>query len=134
MFNQHLTLLNTKLNQFQQGHTPADLLLLKALFDLLEIHFREVRQPSFYTTTLKTTPFRLNGLLAAHFNCSLYQLMQSRIHEEALNLLKYTTLTVREIAFELGMADPSYFCRCFRRITGLSPKQYREGLKITVLF
>jgi AraC-like DNA-binding protein len=128
MLKEHLTLLNNKIIHFQQGHIPSDLVVLKRLFDLLDIHFREVRQPLFYAEVLRVSPSSLNNLTREHFKCTVYELMQGRIHEEAERLLKYSTLTIKEITFELGMTDPSYFCKCFRKVTGLSPKRFREGV------
>ncbi|MFB7665248.1 helix-turn-helix domain-containing protein [Kitasatospora sp. NPDC056138] len=46
---------------------------------------------------------------------------------EAQRLLLRTDLTVRQISREAGFADPAYFCRFFRRETGLSPGEYRSG-------
>ncbi|GAA2253354.1 AraC family transcriptional regulator [Kitasatospora cystarginea] len=45
---------------------------------------------------------------------------------DAQRLLLRTDLTVRQIAKEAGFADPAYFCRFFRRETGLSPGEYRS--------
>ena len=35
-------------------------------------------------------------------------------------------MPVSQLAFELGFDDPAYFCRFFKRQTGLSPRAYRE--------
>jgi AraC-like DNA-binding protein len=35
---------------------------------------------------------------------------------------------VQEIGWAVGHADPSYFSRSFRRLTGQSPQDYRRGL------
>lgn len=51
---------------------------------------------------------------------------QARTHE-AKRLLALTDLTVRQVAKEAGFADPAYFCRYFRRETGLSPSEFRRG-------
>jgi AraC family transcriptional activator of pobA len=32
---------------------------------------------------------------------------------------------VSRLAFELGFEDPAYFCRFFKRHTGLAPRDYR---------
>lgn len=45
---------------------------------------------------------------------------------EAKRLLARTTLTVRAVAREAGFADPAYFCRFFRRETGVTPGQFRR--------
>ncbi|MFF8830708.1 AraC family transcriptional regulator [Streptomyces sp. NPDC015131] len=51
---------------------------------------------------------------------------EARVHE-AKRLLVHTDLTVRQIADRVGLADPAYFCRFFRRETGLSPGEFRRG-------
>ena len=55
-----------------------------------------------------------------------YQL-QLRI-SEAIQLLRMTGKSLGDIAFELGFYDSNYFCRQFKKITGYSPREYREML------
>ena len=45
---------------------------------------------------------------------------------EAKRLIAGTDLTIRQIATEVGFADPAYFCRFFRRETGVSPGHFRR--------
>ncbi|MCF7838444.1 MAG: AraC family transcriptional regulator [Candidatus Marinimicrobia bacterium] len=44
---------------------------------------------------------------------------------EACRLLVETNLTVAEIAFKAGFEDPLYFSRCFHRLQGIAPSNYR---------
>jgi YesN/AraC family two-component response regulator len=44
----------------------------------------------------------------------------------ACRLLDTTTLTVREVGYRVGYEDPYYFSRMFRKLMGLSPRQYRK--------
>ncbi|MBK6902942.1 MAG: helix-turn-helix domain-containing protein [Saprospirales bacterium] len=46
---------------------------------------------------------------------------------DAQRLLKNTTLTVAEIAFQTGFEDPAYFTRAFKKEFGVTPTGYREG-------
>jgi AraC-like DNA-binding protein len=46
--------------------------------------------------------------------------------EMAKNQLLSTNLPVKEIAYECGIADPNYFNKQFRRVTGMSPSRYRS--------
>ena len=46
--------------------------------------------------------------------------------QNALALLKESTLSVAEIAAHCGYADPNYFSRVIRRHSGLSPLQFRR--------
>ncbi|MFE5296104.1 AraC family transcriptional regulator [Streptomyces sp. NPDC056632] len=45
---------------------------------------------------------------------------------EAQRLLAHTSLSVRQVASRAGFDDPAYFCRFFRRETGMSPGDFRK--------
>ena len=83
--------------------------------------------------------------IAAHLNLSPRSLHR-RLAEEGLGLralhdelrcerarcwLRDTDLPVQRIAERLGYADASNFARCFRRWTGVTPRDYRRGPSIT---
>ena len=46
--------------------------------------------------------------------------------ELALRYLEDTTVTVGELALQLGFSDTSNFVRAFRKWTGKTPGQYRD--------
>ncbi|MDR0220905.1 MAG: response regulator [Lachnospiraceae bacterium] len=48
--------------------------------------------------------------------------------EKAKELLTFTDLLTYEVAEEVGFADPAYFSRMFKKVTGAAPKDYKEGL------
>jgi AraC-like DNA-binding protein len=47
--------------------------------------------------------------------------------QKALDMLRNTDQSITEIAFEIGFNDSNYFTRCFRKIMGQTPRQYRKG-------
>ena len=51
--------------------------------------------------------------------------LQLRIHR-ARQLLAGTTLSVKEVAHQVGFDDVHYFCRIFRKKTGKSPAGWRQ--------
>ena len=53
-------------------------------------------------------------------------LIEYRI-SKAKEALKCTSLKSSEIAIEIGYKDPHYFSYMFKKITGMTPTQYREG-------
>jgi AraC-like DNA-binding protein len=77
------------------------------------------------------------GLSPAHYSCLFREhtgfapidyLIRLRV-QHACHLLDTTTRTVNEIAALVGYDDPYYFTRCFRRIMGRSPRDYRKVTK-----
>ena len=48
--------------------------------------------------------------------------------DKAKVLLKTTTLKTYEIAEAVGIEDPVYFSRIFKKVTGVKPKDYREKM------
>jgi len=56
---------------------------------------------------------------------SFQNISESVKSELAIGLLKNRSLTVNEVAYRLGYAEPSVFRRAFKKWTGVSPKGYR---------
>lgn len=54
---------------------------------------------------------------------------QKILVSRACNLLESSDLSVQEISYLLGIDDPAYFSRLFRRRQGMSPQKYRQNLK-----
>ncbi len=79
---------------------------------------------------------QMTGLSTSRFKCLFKQstglsphqyVIQQRV-ERAKRLLATTALTIREVAIEVGFADQSHLARLFRRMTGSTPKEYRDSL------
>ncbi|MFV2047644.1 response regulator [Metabacillus litoralis] len=49
--------------------------------------------------------------------------------EKSQELLLQTNLSLKEIAYEVGYKDPNYYSRVFKKVTNLSPKQFRSTTK-----
>jgi YesN/AraC family two-component response regulator len=55
----------------------------------------------------------------------MFYIARTRV-ERAKMLLRKNELSITDIALLVGYGDYSYFSRVFRKITGLSPREYRE--------
>jgi AraC-like DNA-binding protein len=78
---------------------------------------------------LGVTPGYLNEVVKAGTGRTPAQLLRQAQVLEAKRLLAATGLTVARIAHEVGFADPAYFCRFFRRETGLTPGTFRRSAR-----
>lgn len=94
---------------------------------LLEAHYLEHWPLSRYAARLGLTPERLNRLARAEAGCNALALVHARLAREACRRIVYIAAPISRLAAELGFDDPAYFCRFFKRHTGLSPRAYREA-------
>ena len=62
-----------------------------------------------------------------HLNFSDF-LIQARIKQATL-LLTTTSLSIGEIAEQVGIPNQSYFSRTFTRFTGIQPSRYRQSVR-----
>jgi AraC-like DNA-binding protein len=58
---------------------------------------------------------------------SYREIVEAVLKDRAIQLLRYSNQSVSEIAYELGYADLSNFSRAFRKWTGKSASEFREG-------
>ena len=49
--------------------------------------------------------------------------------DKAKELLICTSMKTSEVGFEVGYKDPHYFSYIFKKIQGMSPKEYRKMKK-----
>ena len=57
---------------------------------------------------------------------TLNQYLLHRRIDKAKSLLATTTLTIYEVGAAVGISDPQYFNKQFRKVTGISPSRYRN--------
>lgn len=102
-----------------------EILMQKFLFEVRE-HHRRQRKVLFYAERLHISPGHLFSVVKRVSGKSPGEWIDDFVTEEARALLKGTNLTVQQISNELGFPSQSFFGKFFKRVTGLSPKEYRE--------
>lgn len=93
---------------------------------LIDEFFKEQKYVSFYAEKLHISANYLNILCKKHLKVSATHLIQLRLCTEAKRLLHSTTLSIKEISFQLGFVDHAYFSNFFKSKTGMSPTSFRK--------
>lgn len=71
-------------------------------------------------------PSYLSSIFKSYFGLSLSDYVIMLRINEAKELLKNSNLKVKEIAEQVGYSDPLYFSKAFKKIVGMSPKEYNK--------
>ncbi len=82
-----------------------------------------------YARLLNITPNHLNKCVRSVTGKSPTKWIDEAIVLEAKVLLHQTSLTINEIAAEVGLSDASYFGRLFKKYEGLTPVAFRRRLQ-----
>jgi AraC family transcriptional activator of pobA len=105
----------------------ADLQLYRRFDGVLERDFARHHDAVHYADALAVPPAQLSRVLAQVTGRTTKQLVTDRVMLEAARLLRFTDLTVGEIAFRVGFEDQLYFSRAFKRQYGEAPSAYRRA-------
>lgn len=113
--------------QFPADGEVADTLLLKKYQARIAEHYRELHEVAAYAALLHISAKHLSEVVKAQSGKPAIAHIQERLVLEARRRLFHTPHAVKEIAYDLGFADASYFNRFFKRETGVTPAQYRAS-------
>lgn len=93
--------------------------------ELLGEHYKHERSVGFYARQLCITPKYLTTLIKRICGKSVSEWIDNYVILEAKTLLKYSNMSVQEIAYYLNFPNQSFFGSYFKRNAGMSPSQYK---------
>lgn len=93
--------------------------------ELLGEHYKHERSVGFYARQLCITPKYLTTLIKRISGKSVSGWIDNYVILEAKTLLKYSNMSVQEIAYYLNFPNQSFFGSYFKRNAGMSPSQYK---------
>jgi len=99
----------------------------KAFIDSLSANYIRERSVGFYADLLHLTPKYLTTVIRLTTGRTAAEWIDDYVVLEAKNLLKYSTMSIQEIAYALNFPNQSFFGKYFKNHTGLTPSAYRAG-------
>lgn len=126
----HILFLKAKQNYPDPASQPAngvsrELEIYDTFKQLVHSHFSEIKSVQEYAERMHLTPKHLSETVKKISGKSALELIHQTQVNHAKALLRQTSKTVSEIAWELSFENPEYFSVFFKRLTGESPSQFR---------
>ena len=103
--------------------------LVSRFFEMLFDRSQVLDSVSGYAERLNISPSYLNKLVRTQTRHSAMDWVEISRVNWAKCLLKDSNLSVSDVSLAIGVDDPSYFTRFFRKSTGMTPSEFRHQLE-----
>ncbi|MBP1994483.1 response regulator [Paenibacillus eucommiae] len=100
--------------------------VIQSVNQYLEAHYQEEISLVSLSKVLHINHSYLCRLIKKEAGINFRDMLWGIRIEKAKQLLANTAIKTSLIAYEVGFKDPSHFSQLFKRIAGVSPKEYRE--------
>lgn len=115
------------LNQFpEHDSSTKPEKIIKGFNTLIDDHFNEESSVNFYADKLNITANYLNILSQKYLKMPASDVIKQRTILEAKRLLTSTDLSIKEIGYQLGFNDNTYFSKVFKKYTGKTPGDFKK--------
>jgi len=104
-------------------------LLLKRFRSLIEDNYTELHDVAGYANLLNITAGHLSEVIKEQSGKTAIEHIHERLVLESKRLLFHSKKSIKEIAFQLGFEDASYFNRFFKRLSSQTPLEYRTATR-----
>lgn len=101
-------------------------MVYRKFMSLLFKHYKEERNVQFYADKLYLTPKYFSKVIKNTSGKTAGEWIDEMVIIGARGMLKSSNKTVAQIADELHFANPSFFGSYFKKMTGITPAQYRK--------
>lgn len=97
----------------------------------LSLHYKSERSVGFYASRLCITPKYLTTLIKKVSGHSAADWIDRYVVLEAKNLLRYSSMSIQEVAYYLNFPNQSFFGKYFKHQTGMSPSAYKMQQRVS---
>jgi YesN/AraC family two-component response regulator len=99
------------------------------LIQYLRKHYRENLTVEQIATHFNYHAGHINRVMRRSTGTTIHNYLVRCRMDAAKTLLLSTDMTVSQVAEEVGIESEAYFCNSFKKLTGITPKEYRRRAK-----
>ncbi|KKO91189.1 hypothetical protein AAW12_11760 [Sphingobacterium sp. Ag1] len=104
----------------------TDVALVRRFQDLVEKHVKKEKQVAFYADQLNIGSKKLTNLTKETLGTTPKELITKELLRVSKKLLVESSLSIKQVAWELGYTDVNNFSTFFLKETALTPTEYRK--------
>ena len=97
--------------------------------EIIHANFSDNLTLSFIAKSIGTHPVYLAREFRKRFNCTIGEYIRHFRIQFACREMANSDAPIAEIAVESGFFDQSHFSRTFKRLTGITPTEYRKNIR-----
>jgi len=101
-------------------------IIAEKFLNLVQSHYKEERSLEFYADKLCLTRKYISKVIKETSGKTANDIIDEHVALEAKALLKSTNMTIEQISDELNFPSQSFFGKYFKRVTGMSPSDYKK--------
>jgi AraC-like DNA-binding protein len=117
-----------QLNPFKATKKEIDILF--DIKDIVDDNYRERLSTLDISNKLSEKAYRIKWLTRKKLDSTVKKMVQHKLLLEAKRKMVFTSLSTKQVAYELGFSEPNYFNRFFKQFTGKTPYELREKYSI----
>lgn len=111
-------------SEFEEKEKKPDF-IVRALDYIYEMYPKDISLHDIAEKAFVSEPY-LSSSFHKYCGSTVVEFLNNYRIWQAKKLLSNTNIPIKQIAITVGIKDPSYFYRCFKKITGKTPASYRQ--------
>lgn len=121
-----LALKRFTVKKIEEGKVSREQKICRDFYRLVMNNYTKTRNIEWYAEQLGFSHTHLSSVVKRATGKTCSELIANMVINDTKSRLKLTNQTIQQIADDLNFADMSFFCKYFKRYTGMTPMQWRN--------
>ena len=126
----HISYLCEKSGQKQDSAKTREQQLFSEFIRLVSQFATKQRDLSFYASRLCITPRYMSSVVKSVSGKSAKHWIDEVTVNAVKVQLRYSDRQVAEVSYDMNFPNPSFFCKYFKRLVGMTPMDYRNSNRV----